>query len=217
MIVVSLTIWLSWWVASSHFSFQNIHMNVSATLFNIFVLIYICFIFSYYSYYCSFLSKVVSYSQIGIIRYRTLYWIDNLLICIITHVIVRSFIVAVAVHHFSSLLFQTLLLNTISISIINQRFWCSFTMLLLFALLFVRLIIKNSLHNRHRSTPPIILAWVKDMSKWLIDWEYMRTYNILVAEYQFAGCENSVWIATYCKDKVSFIHPHISWLILWFT
>ena len=82
---------------------QNIHINVSVTLFNIFVLKYICFIFSYYSYYCSFLSIVVSYSQIGIIRYRTLYWIDNLLICIITHVIVHSFIVAVVAHHFISL------------------------------------------------------------------------------------------------------------------
>ena len=45
----------------------------------------------------------------------------------------------------------------------------------------------------------------------------MRTYDILVAEYQFAGFENSIWIATYCKDIVSFIYPYISWLTLWFT
>ena len=108
----------------------------------LFVFKYICFFFSYYSYYCSFLSKVVSYSQIGIIRYRTLYWIDNLLICIITHVIVHSFV------HSLLLLLLIIFISSrhcfwtqINILIINQRFWYSFTMFLLFALLF-RLIIK---------------------------------------------------------------------------
>ena len=38
MIVVSLTIWLSSWIASSYFSLQNSLMNVSVTLF-----IIICF------------------------------------------------------------------------------------------------------------------------------------------------------------------------------
>ena len=51
----------------------------------------------------------------------------------------------------------------------------------------------------------------------MIDWKYMRTYDSLVAEYQFVGYENSVWIDTYCKDMELFFHPYISWLILWFT
>ena len=39
----------------------------------------------------------------------------------------------------------------------------------------------------------------------MIDWKYMRTYDILVAEYQFVGYENSVWIVTYCKDIELFL------------
>ena len=38
----------------------------------------------------------------------------------------------------------------------------------------------------------------------------MRTYDILVAEYQFVGCENSVRNNTYCKDIELFIHPYFT-------
>ena len=38
----------------------------------------------------------------------------------------------------------------------------------------------------------------------------MRTYDSLVAEYQFFGIENSVINNTYCKDMASFIHPYFS-------
>ena len=55
------------------------------------------------------------------------------------------------------------------------------------------------------------------MSKWLIDWKNIWTYDILVAEYQFFGCEYIVSIATYCKDIAVYMHPYISWLVLWFT
>ena len=114
---------------------QNIHINVSVTLFNIFVLKYICFIFSYYSYYCSFLSIVVSYSQIGIIRYRTLYWIDNLLICIITHVIVHSFIhccCCCSSFHFISLpdiVFEHIFLFSLSINDFDSHLQCYWNVL----------------------------------------------------------------------------------------
>ena len=46
----------------------------------------------------------------------------------------------------------------------------------------------------------------------MIDWKYMRTYDILVAEYQFVGCENSVRNKTYCKDiELFFIHKLADW------
>ena len=51
----------------------------------------------------------------------------------------------------------------------------------------------------------------------MIDWKYMRTYDILVAEIQFFGIENSVWIATHCKDIALIIRPYFTWLILWFA
>ena len=46
----------------------------------------------------------------------------------------------------------------------------------------------------------------------MIDWKYMRTYDILVAKIQFLGIENSIWIATYCKDiELFFIHKLPEW------
>ena len=145
---------------------QNIHMNVSVTLFIIFCFEIYMLPLSYYSYYCSFLSKVVSYSQIGIIRYRTLYWIDNLLICIITHVIVHSFInccCCCSSFHISSIhCFWTHI-----ILIINQRFWYSFTMFLLFALLFVRLIIKIACTI---GIDPILQPFISQKHEQMIDW-----------------------------------------------
>ena len=48
--------------------------------------------------------------------------------------------------------------------------------------------------------------------KQMIDWKYMRTYDILVAEYQFVGFENSVRNKTYCKDiELFFIHILAGW------
>ena len=44
----------------------------------------------------------------------------------------------------------------------------------------------------------------------MIDWKYMRIYDILVAEYPFFGIEYSVSIVTYCKDMELFFHPYIS-------
>ena len=106
----------------------------------------------------------------------------------------------------------------IFIFMINQRFWYSFTMLLLFALLFVRLIIKIActigIDSILQSFMHLSNTWAND---WINEWKNIWTYDILAAEYQFVGCENSIWIATYCKDMASFIHPYSSWLILWFT
>ena len=101
------------------------------------------------------------------------------------------------------------------ILIINQRLWCSFTMVLLFSLLFVRLIIKIACTI---GTDSILQSFMHESKTWANDWlkEYW-TYDILVAEYQFVGIENSVWIDTYCKDMELFLHPYLSWLILWFT
>ena len=41
----------------------------------------------------------------------------------------------------------------------------------------------------------------------MIDWKNIWTYDVLAAEYQFVGCENSVSIVSYCKDMELFIHP----------
>ena len=51
----------------------------------------------------------------------------------------------------------------------------------------------------------------------MIDWKNIWTYDILVAEYQFFGYEYSVRNNTYCKDTAVYMHPYISWLVLWFT
>ena len=117
-----------------------------------------------------------------------------------------------------SYLFQTLLVNTYSYS-------HYYTTILMFiynhnagALLFVRLIIKIActigIDSILQSFMHLSNTWAND---WINEWKNIWTYDILAAEYQFVGCENSIWIDTYCKDKVSFIHPYISWLILWFT
>ena len=50
----------------------------------------------------------------------------------------------------------------------------------------------------------------------MIDWKNIWTYDMLVAEYQFVGFENSVWIATHCKDIALIIRPYFTWLILLF-
>ena len=50
------------------------------------------------------------------------------------------------------------------------------------------------------------------MSKWLIERKNIWTYEILVAEYQFVGFENSVRNNTYCKDiELFFIHILADW------
>ena len=51
----------------------------------------------------------------------------------------------------------------------------------------------------------------------MIDWKNIWTYDVLAAEYQFVGFENSVRNKTYCKDIAVYMHPYISWLVLWFT
>ena len=124
----------------------------------------------------------------------TVYWFVLLLMLSFIHFLLMLLLI-ISLHFCSRHCFWT----HINIFIINQRFWCSFTMLLLFALLFVRMIIKNSLYYRHRSYPPIIDAFVKYMSKWLNEWKNIWTYDILAAEYQFVDIENSIWIDTYCK------------------
>ena len=99
------------------------------------------------------------------------------------------------------------------ILIINQRFWCSFTMLLLFALLFVRMIIKIACTI---GINPILLSFLHESKSWtndwLIDWKKTWTFDILAAEYQFVGIVNSVSIVNYCKDmELFFIHKFADW------
>ena len=46
----------------------------------------------------------------------------------------------------------------------------------------------------------------------MIDWKIIRSNDILAAEYQFVGIENSAWIATHCKDiELFFIHKLADW------
>ena len=45
----------------------------------------------------------------------------------------------------------------------------------------------------------------------MIEWKIIRSNDILAAEYQFFGIENSVWIVTYCKDIAFFVHILPDW------
>ena len=63
------------------------------------------------------------------------------------------------------------------ILIITQRFWCSFTMILLFALLFVRLIIKIACTI---GIDPILLSFLHESKTWVNDWlkEYLNIWYV---------------------------------------
>ena len=124
---------------------EKTHMNVSITVFIIFALSSIdkYFLQIFLSRYCSILIIVLVIHKYGIIWYRILRWIGISMIWNKTHVPVYSHFVVVAAIHFISFLFQTLILNSFSFHIINQRYWCPFAkpilllLLLLFVLLFV--------------------------------------------------------------------------------
>ena len=136
-------------IMSLFFSFwdENTHMNVSITAFIISALSmidkYYLQILLSFSHYCSISIIVLVIHKYGIIWYRILFWIGISMIWNKTHVPVYSHFVVVAAIHFISFLFQTLILNSFSFHIINQRYWCPFAkpilllLLLLFVLLFV--------------------------------------------------------------------------------
>ena len=109
--------------------------------------------------------------------------------------------------------FQTLLLNTYSYSHYHTTVLMFIYMLLLFALLFVRLIIKIACTI---GINPILLSFLHESKTWtnywLIDWKKTWTFDILAAEYQFVRIVNSVSIVKYCKDiELFFIHKFADW------
>ena len=136
----------------------------------------------------------------------TIYWYVLLLMLSFIHSLLLLLLI-ISFHISSRHCFWT----HFPILIINQRFWYSFTMILLFALLFVRLIIKIACTI---GIDPILLSFLHESKSWANDWLkiYMRTYDSLVAEYQFVGCENSVSIVSYCKTwHRLFIHILAEW------
>ena len=133
----------------------------------------------------------------------TIYWFVLLLTLSFVHSLLLLLLI-ISLHFSSRHCFWT----HIFIFMINQRFWYSFTMLLLFALLFVRLIIKIActigIDSILQSFMHLSNTWAND---WINEWKNIWTYDILAAEYQFVGCEYSVRNNTYCKDTALFIHP----------
>ena len=145
--VIFSTIWLSQWVYSSFFEiiipiwmFQSL-FSLSLHYHRLIrIICSYCFLFSHY---CSISIIVLVIHEYGILWYGILFWIGISMIWNKTHVPVYSHFVVVAALHFISFLFQTLILNSFSFHIINQRYWCPFAkpilllLLLLFVLLFV--------------------------------------------------------------------------------
>ena len=113
------------------------------------------------------------YINLVLIRYRTLHWVHNSSIWIITHVIVRFYYV-VAAHYFISFHFcsrHCFWTHNLIIIILIDFYYCyycccailtnSLSLLLLFALLFDRFILWKSIQNRHRFNQSINQSCVK--------------------------------------------------------